>query len=817
MSRPEIHLVRLRDAALAAVLLYAAACNFAAFRDYHFEDAYITFRYAANLAAGEGFVFNPGERVLGTSTPLWTLLLAALAALGLDVVATAGFLYALCLSLCGGLGARLLGRRGYPNAGAAFALAAVWGVGGTLFYFGMETALYLALIFLSLDAAERDRPWVTGALLGLVATTRYDGVVVAAAVALDRFRRTGRPPWREAAVCGAVAGGWLLFAQLYFGSPLPNSLDAKTADVGFLAYLSSAAGQYRFLYTPLQRLWMPRDFHPIALQLVTALLVLPAILRSPRLLRRPGLRALPAIALLLVLGYAAIGPPPAHRWYLLPALYCLLAFVLAAWGESLDLRRRRWIAPAAVLAAIAASFAALPAGARHEAQRLRDNPTQKARVESYDLLVAWMRDHDLAAATLFTHEPGYLSYQTRQPVVDGAGLVTRGLFFHGPKERRSSLRQVADAYRPELMILGTSTGVPDPEIRGSYVPVYQAQPRKLLLLRRSAFERRFERLYATWRQPFYHPGSEPTIRHPIAVDFETFPTPGWNHSRGNDFYVGRPLADLRFRRRPVADRYLHTWSGKRGKTGTLWSDPFRIDFDELAFRFAASHPTRTVAQLFVGGLLTLEVGGLSAGGGLSADGGKTAAGGPPEMRQVAWPVHAFRGKVGVLRFVDADHGRGFVAADRVESRRYESLTLYDDFDSGGYGERWRQRFADAPAASRELARKYGLELALGSHVATSLGWPGTGALVSQPFAIARDRMAFVVCDFGGPETAVELRVDGRAVRRFAGRGRRRLAAVKWDLAPWRGRQAVLAVIDGDEDPERGIGVDAIVFFDRARP
>jgi len=42
------------------------------------DDAYITFRYARNLAEGLGFAYNPGERVLGTTTPLWTLLLASL-------------------------------------------------------------------------------------------------------------------------------------------------------------------------------------------------------------------------------------------------------------------------------------------------------------------------------------------------------------------------------------------------------------------------------------------------------------------------------------------------------------------------------------------------------------------------------------------------------------------------------------------------------------------------------------------------------------------------------------------------------------------
>jgi len=35
-----------------------------------FDDTYITFRYAVKLAAGQGFVYNINEPVLGTMTPL---------------------------------------------------------------------------------------------------------------------------------------------------------------------------------------------------------------------------------------------------------------------------------------------------------------------------------------------------------------------------------------------------------------------------------------------------------------------------------------------------------------------------------------------------------------------------------------------------------------------------------------------------------------------------------------------------------------------------------------------------------------------------
>ena len=47
------------------------------------DDAYITFRYARNLADGLGLVYNPGEWVLGTTAPLWAIVLAGGYRLGL--------------------------------------------------------------------------------------------------------------------------------------------------------------------------------------------------------------------------------------------------------------------------------------------------------------------------------------------------------------------------------------------------------------------------------------------------------------------------------------------------------------------------------------------------------------------------------------------------------------------------------------------------------------------------------------------------------------------------------------------------------------
>jgi len=67
---------------------------------YQVDHAFFVYRYASNLARGEGFVFNPGERVEGVTCFLWTLLLAAWAVAGLRLPIVAPVLTA----AAGGIG-----------------------------------------------------------------------------------------------------------------------------------------------------------------------------------------------------------------------------------------------------------------------------------------------------------------------------------------------------------------------------------------------------------------------------------------------------------------------------------------------------------------------------------------------------------------------------------------------------------------------------------------------------------------------------------------------------------------------------------------
>ena len=69
-----------RLAALFAIVVLVA--HAALYLGAMLDDAYIAFRYARQLAAGQGLVFNPGERVEGFTSFSWVLLSAACFRLG---------------------------------------------------------------------------------------------------------------------------------------------------------------------------------------------------------------------------------------------------------------------------------------------------------------------------------------------------------------------------------------------------------------------------------------------------------------------------------------------------------------------------------------------------------------------------------------------------------------------------------------------------------------------------------------------------------------------------------------------------------------
>ena len=189
------------------------------------EDAYITFRYARNLAEGHGAVYNLGERVMGYTSPLWTkwnalgillthdpVMWSRVSSLGADVLTVLV------------VGAML--RRAFGNASAwAFTFFfAAWPYFAAMSASGMEVNTMLALIAVTAAAIASGSP-LAGLFMGMVAVMRPEGMVAALVLgvgAKNRDRLIGL-----GLIAIGLAGTWL-----YYGSIIPQSVLAKSALYG---------------------------------------------------------------------------------------------------------------------------------------------------------------------------------------------------------------------------------------------------------------------------------------------------------------------------------------------------------------------------------------------------------------------------------------------------------------------------------------------------------------------------------------------------------------------------------------------------------
>jgi len=208
------------------------------------EDAYITFRYAQNIADGHGPVFNPGgEAVEGYSNPLWTWVLTGFSFLGVNVVFVGR-----CLGLLFGaliiLEILLLFRLNTldrPGRGITAALAVV--TAPAFLYWsqaGLENALYIWLMLMSvrlfvLEARKPEMlPFSSLALL-LLALTRPEGIMFALIFVIWKFgiylanknKYSLRQAWLSLLVLIVFYGLFLIGRLLIFGQVFPNTFYAK--------------------------------------------------------------------------------------------------------------------------------------------------------------------------------------------------------------------------------------------------------------------------------------------------------------------------------------------------------------------------------------------------------------------------------------------------------------------------------------------------------------------------------------------------------------------------------------------------------------
>jgi arabinofuranosyltransferase len=224
------------------------------------DDAFITFRSVLNLVAGNGPVFNIGERVQSYTHPLWFLLLSVGGFLDLNLYFFAIFLG---LIFCGLTVAMLwrinetLGNQsnylgltlslGLLAGSESFVAFGTSGLENSATYF-----LVSLLIYLSLTPAQRTAFYL---VFSLALINRLDSLFFLAPLFLwvvYRDWRAGRLRFLSTAIGLSPLVLWHAFSLVYYGFVFPNT---KYAKVGGRSLSDNIVAGSSYLWDSIQAEW----------------------------------------------------------------------------------------------------------------------------------------------------------------------------------------------------------------------------------------------------------------------------------------------------------------------------------------------------------------------------------------------------------------------------------------------------------------------------------------------------------------------------------------------------------------------------------
>lgn len=408
------------------------------------DDALITLTYAKNLVLGNGFVYNAPPATFGTTTPLWTLLTAAL---GVVFGADALPLIALWLSALCWLGivwVFFLGWRtwGVGRNGAAF-IALLF---ATSYHpnLGMEQPVFqLLLLALCLLTFQR-RFLCAGIAGGLLFLVRGEGALAVLLTGICALYLGGSPRaaltngLRLSAGFWIIVTPWLLYAWTHFGKILPDTLQSKMQQgllPGYEQFQHALARALIFEW-PAEGLPIP----PLHLALVIYGLV--AALRASG-----ALRWLLAWTLLYSIAYTALHVAD-FWWYEIPVywtwLLCLGVGILNVPCAVARLPLRK---PARVGANAVLALALVLTAARIVRQPTGPGVENDVHADLYRPAAAWLDAYAPMDATFGTTEVGYYGYFTQLQIIDQFGLITpEALELDDPHDTLGFLRR----FRPDL-------------------------------------------------------------------------------------------------------------------------------------------------------------------------------------------------------------------------------------------------------------------------------------------------------------------------------------------------------------------------------
>ena len=457
----------------AALVLFGAALKL--YTGHVWEDFLITFRFSENLVEGKGLVYQPGERVLGFTSPLDGLLPALFkAVLGGPEYFRALWAFAI-VSLCVlGAGivsyAALLGNEPKNQARAqvivVFILCALNVKLMMNALNGQEAGLWGGFLFMCFYALLRrnGNAWELGAAAAGLLWTRPDGPVQIFLLGLGAFifadgsrRQLAARVAKAAAFCAVLYLPWFAWTTYYYGSPMPNTITAKINMFGGVPGLLPKVEAFVKVFPQA----LARGFEPIygeaggwpawvngfGLLSGSFCAVYWVFPTGDRIGRIASLAYLGSAAYLACVGVSGMMFP----WYFIPC--CVTGAIVLSRVIGRSLGSDRATGPGRTLAVAALAVLTLALGYQMAFSipllRIRQDLVENGTRRNVGM---WLRGHTRPGDTVFLEPIGYIGYYSRAHILDFPGLVAPSVV-RARRETHGGFLECIGVLKPDWIVL----------------------------------------------------------------------------------------------------------------------------------------------------------------------------------------------------------------------------------------------------------------------------------------------------------------------------------------------------------------------------
>jgi hypothetical protein len=422
------------------------------------DDAYITFRYAENVAAGNGFVFNQGSHIYGTSTPGLTLLLAVWVAMGGESLTGAILIDAVAVALALLFLWWIFDYYKIANRNRVIVfILLIWSdkmIANTME--GMEIAIVLLCMAASFYfLIVRKNPALSGVVCAFMLWVRIDSApwIVTMVMALFWSKLSIKEVLVFSGISALAYFPWLVFSYFYFGSIIPHTITAKRVAYG--VNISPWWDRFQVLFKWLSP-FTPYKHEALAviLAFVTLSFAAYAVYKNRNIL------FFQILAMYFIIEGAALISlnMTIERRYFMPLLFVTLILCGIGINRLLtEIASKYYLLLNFTLIGVyttSAFYFSAP-----YLYHLREH--QKYAYGSHIKMGQWIAENTPPDSTVFLEPLGYTGYYGDRYMLDSVGLVTPVVI--GLKQAGMDQYDMANALRPDYVVLHCDDAVHAPE------------------------------------------------------------------------------------------------------------------------------------------------------------------------------------------------------------------------------------------------------------------------------------------------------------------------------------------------------------------